>query len=561
LEALQRLGQLVTQTIGVAGRTFDLELLESMPSLAPLAALSPALAVVQQNVESSRHLMSGRSIQARDGYLAVAKRLEEPDGAGLNPTHRRHMHLAVLFASGLIEANVGRPKALERAAAIEHEPIFSVSALRVRAIYALMQGDRASAEQYRTLTELLQIQNSPPQMFEGSQAMQWVFGYAALGDLLRVKQCLVDVEIMAREHPGWLPVVHGGRGAYQALRGDYQQAEQEFEQALALATVGRSMAWPFCASGLLWTLVRRERFADAVARGRRFLAAMEERGMHATMYSIQTALALAESSIGETEQALKHVHAAIDYLAAEGGSGVALGQAYEVRGYIALALNDALALREYSARCQEQYGIGKQPGLMARSDKLRRAGRRAGLLTGPRSVEMDASQLQGPDDVHTAVSTVFSTAQGPEERAERALQLLGRFTRCQGGFLYIMQRQGPTLVAQLGSVTPPLDIDNFVHKILLDALEQREVTQTEMSTSPEAKFLSTVTEGGRFIPVLLSHPGRDGMSITGVAIMSVPAKGTIRMPTRLIHSLSKALYDAGDAITQLTRELEGELPE
>jgi hypothetical protein len=61
--------------------------------------------------------------------------------------------------------------------------------------------------------------------------------------------------------------------------------------------------------------------------------------------------------------------------------------------------------------------------------------------------------------------------------------------------------------------------------------------------------------------MLLSHQGEHGMSVTGVAVMAADSRNSVRMPTRLLQALSKALYEAGDAITQLTHELEGELPD
>ncbi len=563
LSALNYLGQLITQAIGMAGRALDFELLKAMPSLTPIMVLSPALAVVQKNLEATIDIMSGRSDRALDSFIAVAKRVEEPDGAGLNGTHRVHMHHAVLFAIGMVEANLGRAKALERADAVAGNPLFAVSALRLRAIYALFLGDRAGAEQYRTQCELLQIQNSPPQLLDGSQAMQWAFGYAAVGDLLRVKQCMADVEALAREFDAWKPVLHGARGAYQSLRGDHAQAEQELERALSMMDVGSHAAWPFCASQYVWSLVKQERFADAMAKGRAFNEAMLAAGTVGNTVAILVPLALAECELGQSDIALSHLTTAFEILRSEGGRGVQLAAAYEVRGWIALRMGDAAALRENAARCYEQYSIGKQPSLIARYDKLMRAARKAGLIVGPKSAELDASQISA-EDVQTTVSTVLSTAQGPQERADRALQLLGRFSRCSAGYLYVMQRQGPALVSQLGAAAPLADMDGLVAKFLLDAIEQRDITQTESGASKTGKTGSlgnpfsvwTVTEGTRFTPLLLSHAGPSGISITGVAVMAMPAKGNVRMPARLLQALSKALYDAGDAITQLTRELE-----
>ncbi|HEY2734859.1 MAG TPA: AAA family ATPase, partial [Polyangiales bacterium] len=243
LEALTALGQLTIQAIAMAGRTFDLSLLTAMPSLAPIAVLSPALAVVQKNLESSIAVVAGQGLRARESYLEIVRRLDEPDGAGLNTTHRVHMRSAIIWAIGSMEADFGRPRALERAAAIESNPLFALSALQLRSMYMLLRGDRAGAERCREQAELLQIQNCPPQMFQGAQLLRLTSNYAAIGDLLRVKQCVVEIEAMARDHAAWRPIVHYGRGAYQSLRGDHAQARLEFDQALASTSPGQHLNW------------------------------------------------------------------------------------------------------------------------------------------------------------------------------------------------------------------------------------------------------------------------------------------------------------------------------
>jgi tetratricopeptide (TPR) repeat protein len=555
IEALTMLGQMSSIAIAMSGRSFDYSVLRAVPSMAPVEALSPALAVMQRNVECTQAICAGRFDRARTGYIEIARRLDEPDGAALPPVSRIAVRLAVLFACGLIEANIGRPSALQRADAIEHNPLFAVSALRLRAIAALFQGDRASAERYRGQCELLQIQNCPPQIFEGSTIMQWTFGYAAIGDLLRVKQCLVEVEAMAREYPGWKGVLHTGRGLYQMLRGDHAHAQLEFEQGLSLMRVEEHPGWALCAGSLITALVRQERFEEAVARGRELLASLQK----ALPYALLGPLAQAEAGLGEVESALAHIELAIEYLSADGGCGVPLGSAYETRAFIALRCMDAAAFTHYAALCEAQFRIGGQPALLARHEKLLRAARKAGLISAPEPEISNEARPLTAEDMRTVVTTVLSSAQGPEERADRALGLLGRYSRCSCGFLYTLQRQGPTLAAQLGSLVPVLDMDAFVAKILLDALEARDVTQTEMSSTPEPRFLSAVTDGARFTPMLLSHPTDHGISVTGVAMMAVEPNSTFRVPTRLLQALSKALYDAGDAITQLTHDLEAEL--
>jgi hypothetical protein len=341
-----------------------------MPSLAPLVKLSPALAVVQKNLESTLAVLSGHSEPARRAYLEIAQRVSEPDGAGLEGSHRFHVHAAALWAAGMIEVNLARPAVLERATAIEHNPLFAASALRLRAMYALFRGDRAQAEDYFAQTELLQIQNCPPQLFEGTHAMQATFGFAAIGELLRVKQCLVDVEAMAQQHIGWKPIVHCGRGAYQMLRGDYVQARVELEVGIELMPVGH-LAWSFGAGALVSALLRLGLNDAAVTRGLELLTQFQaERIQALSIHHLLIALALAESSVGRHSDGLAHVQAAIEALSGEDGAGVWLGEAHEVRARIALNMGDASAFEHSAAECYRQYQMGGHPFLLARHEKL-----------------------------------------------------------------------------------------------------------------------------------------------------------------------------------------------
>ncbi|HET6335759.1 MAG TPA: hypothetical protein VFG30_21185 [Polyangiales bacterium] len=550
LAAFTLLAQLTIQAIGMAGRAFDVTLLRAVPSLAPLASLSPALAVVHKNHESAVAMLTGHGESARCAYLDIARRVSEPDGAGLEGSHRFHVLAASLWAAGMMEAVLGRPSTLERAAAIEGNPLFVVSAQRLRVLYALALGDGAGAEHYRAQTELLQIQNCPPQLFEGTHAMQAAFGYEAIGDLVRVKQCLVDIEAMARSHDGWKPVVHCGRGAYQMLRGDYAQALLEFERGLTTMSVGH-LGWAYCAGSVLWALVHQKDCQSAVMRGDAFFSQMQTHRREYGTFLVLVPLALAESQIGFHDGALSHIQAAIEIQSAEGGAGVRLGEAYEVRAYIALYMADLSAFREYSNACETQYRLGSQNGLLARHGKLMNAARSAGLIEALDTTDADARALSG-EDAQSSVLTVLGEAHGSPERTRCALELLGRATRSSSGFLYLIRHDAAVLAAQLGSPTPWLEMDDRVARLLAEAVEEEDTTQSGDSLA-EAPASSWTANDMRFTPILLSHADNDRRVVTGVALMSLDSRGARRVPTALVHALSKALFDAGDASSQSVR--------
>jgi eukaryotic-like serine/threonine-protein kinase len=563
IEAITWIAQLITQVIGLAGRTFDIGLLREAPSLAPLAPLSPALAVVQQNLECAIELLSGRTDQARRRYLDVIERLERPDGAGLTSTHLRHMRLAVIQAVSTIDANAGRPRGVARAVDLETDPLFALTGLRLRAIFALSRGDRTRAEAHRSQIELLQIQNAPPQVFEGTQVFQYLMGYFAIGDLLRVKQCLSEIESNARDNPVWQPLAHYARGAYQTLRGAHKNALVEYELALGMVRSGEHLLWQWCSGAALWSLVYQGLYSAAAERGAAMLADAQRAELHATSHALLVPLSAALCALGQYERATALADSAIGLLREGEGGGVQLGAAYDVRARIALAVADAADFHTYADACLNEYREGGLANLLGRHERLLRDARRAGLIASEPSALSNAMILQSNDETRTTVATVLSTAQGPEERASRVLSLLGRATRSTAGFLYVIQRRGPTLVAQLGGVAPLLDMDELVSQFLERAGEDDTDTDTDASSgSDDASSRSmswTATESARFTPLLLSHESPRGPCVTGVAVMWMPNSSALRVPTRLLHALSQALYEAGDALTQIGTDLESAL--
>jgi tetratricopeptide (TPR) repeat protein len=552
-EALSTLGQLVIQVIGIAGRALDLALLRDMPSLKPLVSLSPALAIVEKNYQSTLSNLGGNAEGAKRAYREIAQRIQEPDGAGLSESHRFHMHAAVVWAAGTTDAYLGRPAALEAAAAIEHNPLFVVSALRLRGQYAVVRGDRDGAERYRAQVELLQIQNCPPQLFEGWHAMHLTLAHAQLGDLLRVKQGLAELELMAREHAGWRPVLHCGRGAYQMLRGDYAHAQREFESALALMPTYQHHVASYCAGALVWSLTRQRDYQAAVERGTQLCDSLNAAAGHYATYRVLVPVALAESRLGQHTNALNHIQAAIDFFSAEGGGGLWLSEAYEVRAYIAIDMADADTFVTYAAACEREQRLSGYSGPVFQHEKLLRAARDAQLIdSGGPSVQLDLSAVRAAD-IDPSVVTVLGMAHNAAERAQRALNLLGQALHCQLGFLYLSGRNGLTIAAQLGTPTTWFGMDQLLADFAKAALDAENVTQTAVSDDAVELTRWKVSGSTSFTPILLSHPSEQGLIVAGVALLALDEAGLRSVPTRLLHALSKALVDAGDVVTVLDR--------
>jgi serine/threonine protein kinase len=543
--AIARFAHVVVQAMGMAGRALDYELLASLPSLAPLAPLSAALSIAQVVLDNTRDLLGGRIVRGMLGTRSLLDRIAEPDATlGMSDTNVELMTLSLHWSTAIVEANLGDEAALMRADRIESNPLFAVNAWRVRALFALFQGDLQRAEECRVQTELLQIQNSPPQLFEGSHVWQMVLGYFAAHDLLRTKQCISDLEAMARQYPPWQPAVQFAKGAYQALRGDGTLALAEFERSLGQCAIGRHVLWPAAAGGVLTALNLNGEFTESARRGAKLLPQLRAAELTELEFFVALPLAHAEIELGHTERAATLLAISVESLDGPGRRNIYLGRARELQAWLALRTADAEAFAESLALCHPHYA--KNPRLRARFEQLQRAGRQAGLAVEGRAeaprIEPDA------DGGGSMLATVLSSCEDSQERADRALVLLTRHTRCKGGFLYTLRTEGPALVASRGERKPPPQLDALVNRFVVEQVRPREVTRSQYLTPvPDTTDTSTSwcePDGTQFVPMLLAHRSELGLCVTAVAVMWLRPEAKYRVPTRLLTSLSRSLEES-----------------
>jgi hypothetical protein len=543
--AIGTLSQVLMHAVGMAARSLDCELLAGLPSIEPLTPLSAALSIVRDTVGNARELLGGRIVRGMLGNRRLLARLAEPGATlGMSETLVQLLTLALHWSAGVIEANFGDETALVRAERIESNPLFAVNAWRVRGLFALFQGDSKRADECRLQTELLQIQNSPPQLFEGSHGWQMALGYFAAHDLLRTKQCMADLESLARQYPPWQPAMHFAKGAYQALRGDGTRALGEFERALSQCAIGRHVMWPPAAGGVLMALNLRGEFAESARRGVRFMPQLKAAELHDLEFYVSLPLAQAEIELGHFGRAAELLQSALECLDGPGRRNIYIGRARELQAWLAIHMNDADGFQTALAQTHPHYGASKNPRLHAKLEQLQRAARQAGLLTG---VTSELTRLDTPADGGTvATATVLNSCEDSHERADRALGLLTRHSRCKGGFLYTLKREGPALIASRGEREPPPQLDALVNRFVVEQTGPHDLTRSQCLTpdtmAQQAEW--SAPDGTQFVPMLLAHRGELGLCVTGVAVMWARPEAKYRVPTRLLTSLSRSLHES-----------------
>ena len=108
VEAIRELGRLSAAFCSVAVMAFDLELIESLPSLEPLLPLSPALHVVVDDARGVAQLDSGPLAALARAVRAGARRASpSPIARGLDESQHARTRLGVHYSLGLLEASMG----------------------------------------------------------------------------------------------------------------------------------------------------------------------------------------------------------------------------------------------------------------------------------------------------------------------------------------------------------------------------------------------------------------------------------------------------------------------
>src|SRR5262249_19843169 len=70
-DAMREVARLCVMHSGAAAMSLDITLLDGVPSLAPLAALSPAIDAIQRMIDAMRLSLEGRLLQARAALLTL----------------------------------------------------------------------------------------------------------------------------------------------------------------------------------------------------------------------------------------------------------------------------------------------------------------------------------------------------------------------------------------------------------------------------------------------------------------------------------------------------------
>ncbi len=549
-EAIPALARLYTQLIGMLGASADVAFLRELPSLTPFAPLSPAIEMVQRNVEATCHVMAGRLEQAHAGYLQILNMLDAPKSPSVTPTVYHYMKLAIMYAVAVIETTTGRASSEARLQVLEHDPLFEVNAWRLRANAAYRQGNTERADLCARKTELLRIRNAPSQFFQGVEAWYEAVVFTEIGDVARLHTTLARLDRMAALYPNWSVGPLFARGQIQRLRGEAEAAVETFARALPMCAAGETITWVPVARGLLEALVEAGRAQEACERGAALVREAEDAELTVVVMGLHFALAKAQLAVGDCAAALAHLESVDDLREKWPIGGVFGGACYELRAQVAIATLDAPAFDSAARQCNVLYSRSKNPTLIGRYERLLLDAERVGFRATTGSL-----RARSPEDTDmgvtertrkTPVRVELAKCDSAEERAARVLTLVAEHAVAQHVMLYLLRDHHPVRVAATERCPAGPRIDLLVAEFLAD-----ELAQSRAAIDPDDVVTTTVDHSGwtgptgvQFVPAVLSHVQNGQLAVTGVLVFDID--GQTQPSDEVLSKLSAALASAGD---------------
>ena len=536
-EAIKLMAEYVVYCIAVGARLQNPELIASLPALLePFAVLSPALDAIWNNARATKESTVDANMErARGLWHGVLQKLDALDGNELPWVSA--IANAVAFGIGMMEAQMALPSASALAERLDRDPYQKVSALQLRRILRLEQGDFAGAERLRRQAEIVALQTRVAPMFRLLLAIELAASTKAR-DLGGLQQTLEQIRAVAAQHRGWAPTLLIAEASFHSVRGDLEEAERKCRKCLEL-TAPRSdgvhlnvLTYLTISALLSEVLLSMGRAQEAYAVAKEVLDRRAAVGGE-VLAEVIIAYALAAASLGMPD-AVPRLEALIAHQNELGATGLRMGEAYEARARIAIWQRDAAAFERYAELTAREYRYGADSPLGARYDRLRNEAVRQGL-----HATASLSDFATSNDAYSTVlgtelySTMVRELAGldrVEQRAATVLQLICAAHNAQNAQLYLVRGEELLLSASRGELPaqPELSALQAFVKGKMERAAARAAAIEEMETGEmvDEDLLGDVPEDSslalgscRYELLLLAMRNEDAQEAVGVALV------------------------------------------
>jgi tetratricopeptide (TPR) repeat protein len=176
---------------------------------------------------------------------------------------------------------------------------------------------------------------------------------------------------------------------------------------------------------------------------------------------LEIELARARAAMGEVAEAAK----ALDELLEEHRTAqnpLTLGLIHEARARIAILQRDVPAYGKHKEQVERWFRQTKNPSLIAQCEKLEKLALQSGLDVAPVAGAFVAESFEN------ITRSLIVGSRNPEERAQRALELVLRETRGKRGFLFERSVSGLRLVASVSDRPPSAELEQGLAQKVAD---------------------------------------------------------------------------------------------
>lgn len=533
MEAIKELVAYAGLVAAVAGPMFNTALLSHMHSLVePYHTISPAVDLLERLVDIALHQVMGKPVYHK---RLEFQKLYGQSVSDLDEHLRRDLvDLTNSYYLALVEASNANPLALDRADYLEQNPRFTPHAWEVRLIAHLFSGRSHQALACLRHKELLAVQNPESDVHLLSGLVFEAWAYSICGDLMGLKQLLIPITEKADLFAGWIPFMLWVRGNYHFLRGELSQARRDLEKMIGIAPIGQHFGWWRGIPVLVETLIEMGEFEQARLVTEESIETAEKISPHPeALRDLYRVLAFAEAKLGNINQAIERIESTIDKARSENVGGVPLGMLYETAAWIALEAQDDDRFGAYTELTAKQYKTGSNPALNAKMQKLKEVMQRHQL---PLVDAFDTGWTMEKELGATVTASIMASippliddalkiSQTPDERAQRALNLLIEHTQADEVFLYASTPEGLVLAAPLEQTPPP-----GLTSLASEYLKELTIADTEKTITMSSDFdgavenqrkLFITDDGCTFQPVILSNQTMGGAKIVGIAALKI----------------------------------------
>jgi hypothetical protein len=395
----------------------------------------------------------GRGAEVHAAIDQALERLERGRSFQMSQHEHADLMMGLLLLQGINESYRERSRSLECAERLERlgTPFAEAASLRVSMTYYLLRGDFARAQHFRRLLDLKAIQNGSHWQVEWIAVPLEGFAASTWSDVIALRRVLARFDRLIQEAPALATLRDAQLIPYYFRRGEYARAI-ELGQAFMREHPPRSrVGWAATYAVIAFSYVELGMIDRALAICETALANISDADRDYFVFNtpLDAAYATVLAVTGERERSREVFRAAVERLRACGGHSRAIVM-HEYRIRVARLLNDRAAFLAALDDLREAAIASRHPSAIALVHRLSEG-------RGPRR-DSPPPGAATPTTAAQTVTALLIDLASLEDRAQRALTMLGQYAECSEGYLYLQDADSLQLTASLDEQPPPEEL-------------------------------------------------------------------------------------------------------